>query len=458
MHGTHGSRTAALGSSYHLGPLDHVSAEPIFLAVCFVYVSELSLDRIRIALCRLLDVYPHLSGRLVTDSLGNRVIARLGSGALLQSTSSVARLSDARDDAGRIDITRLPGGGSVLIPSHDRVGQDGGPLLSIKMTTFASNSGTVLGIRAPHSICDATGFFTIVNCLARLYDKTNLSPDWHYDQLSSVRPYFPSIETNYNPVSQYGHTKETSTADAAVATRSIEGRFLHFNNDYLRKVKAAATPAEDYTTTYRALTAHLWQISHRAADYVPLPVTGFPKIDHQGLTIAVNLRTRLPSLPSDTVFNAVLPCSTTLSSEALKARGLRAIAWEINTMLRQNLFVQPTEMESTIQWIHKQENKSQIDFRWDGHFVSTQWTCDMYTTSTLDGVRPDLVCLPFMPGMGDQLLFVLPPPMVRSRRAGAEIVEQGEGLMVLLCLDGEKWKVIDDLDLLSDALIDCDQM
>lgn len=450
VHATDPFRVTALGDRFQLGALDHSPAEPIVLAVCFAYVSQLSLDRLRIALSQTLDTFPHLSGRLTSDSSGDRFIERLGGGALLQSASCQSRLSDARDEAGRIDITKLPGSGMALTPSCDRAKHNGDPVLSIKMTTFAAESGTVLGVRLSHSVCDATGFFAIVAHLSKLYNEMNSSStNPAQSHLPITRPYMPSGTNTKQTVPHYSVKEPDAQAGPTGKPRPIGRRFLHFDNEYLRAVKAAAAPVNDYTSTYRALTAHIWQTAHRAACLSQKSDDGHQQPDELYLTMAVNLRGRLPSLATDSVFNNVLPCSLPLSSDSLVRSDLRSINKEINAALRQDLFAEPAMMDSTIQWIHEQKTKSLIDFRWDA-FVSTQWMCDTYTTSTLDGVRPDLVCLPTDPGMPDSFMIFLPPPTTRQRGSdGNETVVHGQGVMVLLCLEEQKWKIIDDLGMLD---------
>lgn len=463
VHGTDTARVNALGDSLQLGPLDHVSSELVYLAVCFVYVSEISLPRLRIALSRTLDRYPHLTGRFHIDGSGNRSIDCFGAGALLQSAASRMRLSDARDEAGRIDMMKLPGAGSILVPSYVPSREHGDPVLSIKMTVFEGGSGTVLGIRAPHSVCDAAGFFTLVNHLTQAYGASGLS---HRNQASvDALPYAPSTDIPTSTTNAYPlHDEQAPLIHSEGSNAPIEGRFLHFDSAHLQKLKKEAVPAQDTTSKYRALTAHLWQTSQRAAlihrqrhssiDGLnidgPGSRNGARLPDVSGLTIAVNLRNRLPSIPSDMVFNAVLPCSTTMPSELLDKGDLRDVARAINTMLRRDLFVQHAVMESAIDWIHRQHDKTRIGFGWAGHFVSTQWPSDMYQTSAMDGLRPDLICLPFLPGVVDGLLIVLPGPVQRTRQGDIEVVTQNEDLMAALCLEKYTWDIIDELGMLSE--------
>jgi hypothetical protein len=460
VHASDIARVEALGDSLALGPLDHVSSEHVFLAVCFAYISDISYDRLRSALVHVLDRYPHLTGRFHIDSSGNRSIHRFGSGAILQSATTSCRLSEARDEEGRIDITRLPGAGSVLVPSYDGGREDGDPILSIKMTIFAGG-GMVLGVRAPHSVCDASGFFGLVGHLAKAYDAT-LAQEVSHPPIPDIahRPYIPLDESRIPSEQGPSKTKYPILEQLAPPIHSpdpgpeIEGRFLHFDEAYLQKLKEEAKPAHEITSKYRALTAHLWQLSHRSARISRRRrrQSSAPDLEVHpsvGLTIAINMRKRLPTIPPDLIFNAVLPCSTHLSSDNLYSTDLRSVAQEINTMIRQDHFIHHHSISSTIQHIHDCQEKSRIDFGWAGHFVSTQWPGDMYETSAMDGIRPDLVSLPILPGVVDGLLIVLPPPVKRIQRGLEEVVAEGEGLVAVLCLEKHTWDVIDELDLLN---------
>jgi len=455
VHASDIARVKALGDSLALGPLDHVSSEHVFLAVCFAYISDISYDRLRTALVHVLNRYPHLTGRLHIDSSGSRSIHRFGSGAILQRATTSYRLSAARDQEGRIDITRLPGAGSVLVPSYDGGREDGDPILSIKMTFFAGG-GTVLGVRAPHSVCDASGFFSLVGHLAKAYDAT-LAQDISHPPIPDIahRPYIPLDESRIP--SKQGPTRPkypimeqlAPTIPSPDPGPEIEGRFLHFDEAYLQKLKEEAKPAHEITSKYRALTAHLWQLSHRSAQISRRRrrQSSAPDLEVHpsvGLTIAINMRKRLPTIPPDLIFNAVLPCSTHLPSDNLYSSKLRSIAQEINTMIRQDHFIHHHSISSTIQHIHDCQEKSRIDFGWAGHFVSTQWPGDMYETSAMDGIRPDLVSLPILPGVVDGLLIVLPPPLRRVQRGLEEVVTEGEGLVGVLCLEKSTWEIIDE--------------
>ncbi len=79
----------ALQSPFRLGPLNALILPYVPIAVVLVYeqtadVELIPVERLECALTRLLDYYPHLTGRLqVNPSDGAAEIARLGTGAEL---------------------------------------------------------------------------------------------------------------------------------------------------------------------------------------------------------------------------------------------------------------------------------------------------------------------------------------------------------------------------------------
>lgn len=83
----------SLGSPVLLGPLDHVAQKFTPITVVFVYrqaepgIQELiPIDRLRRAQSRLLDYYPHLTGRIVINSKDKTPqIEQLGTGDKLLS-------------------------------------------------------------------------------------------------------------------------------------------------------------------------------------------------------------------------------------------------------------------------------------------------------------------------------------------------------------------------------------
>ncbi|KAG6596047.1 Anthranilate N-benzoyltransferase protein 1 [Phytophthora cinnamomi] len=172
-----------LESPVLLGPLDHVAQNFTPITVVFVYRREggdlVPLDRLRKALSRLLDYYPHLTGRVVMDPNDRTPrIEQLGKGAKLFTAECSQPLAafeavgddDAPSSLPRLIVTNLPDGGNALLPSFDptEAGLTRDPILAVQHTRFACG-GVSIGFCLRHIICDACGFFQLVRDLAELY-------------------------------------------------------------------------------------------------------------------------------------------------------------------------------------------------------------------------------------------------------------------------------------------------
>lgn len=176
-----------LESQFRLGPLDQTVLLYVPIPVVFIYQGSfikeiIQLERLRLALERLLDLYPHLTGRIVLDphtSVPN--IDRFDAGALLVSAECDMPLSafyspstiiapDTFTSSVRLLGTDLPDGGNALLPPFD-ASVDGictNPLLTVQHTHFADGS-VALGVRIPHVVCDGAGFFQLINDMAEIY-------------------------------------------------------------------------------------------------------------------------------------------------------------------------------------------------------------------------------------------------------------------------------------------------
>lgn len=173
---------ARLPSPYPLGPLDQLVAPFIPVAVVFIYRQPpnhppiLPVYKLKDAMGRVLDYYPHLTGRLCIDpESGTHQINNLGSGAELLQAECQSELRDFTthrddDEDGEIQLLKFPRGGNDLLAPYemDLESVSNGPVMTIQHTTFACG-GVSLGIRVLHTISDAGGFFKFVSDLAEIY-------------------------------------------------------------------------------------------------------------------------------------------------------------------------------------------------------------------------------------------------------------------------------------------------
>ncbi|KAL8277711.1 hypothetical protein RQP46_009833 [Phenoliferia psychrophenolica] len=156
-----------LTSPFLLGPLDLV---PSYIPIAVVYVyarpansdSELiSFERLHLALQRLLNYYPHLSGRIqINPNDHTPEISRLGTGAELVAAQCSSPLSafhsTSPSPSPSLSLLDLPRAANDLLPSFDSSpeGVCRKPLLTIQHTSFACG-GVALGVRVRHCLCDA---------------------------------------------------------------------------------------------------------------------------------------------------------------------------------------------------------------------------------------------------------------------------------------------------------------
>ncbi|GMF22579.1 unnamed protein product [Phytophthora lilii] len=131
------------------------------------------------SLRRLLDYYPHLTGRVVMDKKDQTPrIEQLGAGGKLISATCNDPLEayealgedDKPGSSPRLIVTNLPDGGKTLLPPFDptEAGMARDPILAVQHTRFACG-GVSFGFCLRHIICDAAGFFQLMRDLAELY-------------------------------------------------------------------------------------------------------------------------------------------------------------------------------------------------------------------------------------------------------------------------------------------------
>lgn len=431
---TNEDAVAALESPFKLGPINHLVFPFVPIEAVFVYRKPTStsdtelicVPQLKRALSRLLDYYPHLTGRLQFDPEERTPeITRLGTGAELLEAQSSIRLDDITSSgraAGRILIPSLPDCGGGLLPPFDRSieGVCRDPVLAVKHTRFACG-GVSLGIRLHHIVCDAHGYFQLVCDLAEIYRGLRHSSQPDLSTPPEIRSYLrgpnalPPEERRdalkFEPSVFYvdGTRKEDLKAPTpdAEAAPPVLGRILRFTGHDLKALKDLATDpnGDGWVSTFEALSAYLYQTAYRARVQL-LKTRGVPESTaasqiSRGFWASIDARSRL-NLPDHYFPNAVY-CPYTYSPHKLLADGpLWQVAKSLHDLIRS---VEPHQMDMTNRWVAAQPDKSRIrlDYSFsNGSFTVSQWAkFDMYLGVDFDvdengkPIPPVLVPPPF---------------------------------------------------------------
>lgn len=458
-----------LPTQYDLSPLDQLVAPFIPVAVVFIYRQPppgiprspiLPVDRLSAALTKVLDHYPHLTGRLrLHPDSGLHQLDHLGSGAELLEATCSERLDETPQ------LLDLPGEGNDLLAPSDMAIEAvcAGPVCSIQHTRFACG-GVALGIRILHTINDAGGFFKFVADLAETYRR----PDTALRVPPQVEPYLADLSEedkvkarSFKPTLY--HLDDDTAVDGAEANATAApdvpevqydtlapctGRVLRLSGADLSKLKQrAASEDGGWVSTFDVLNAHLHQRVYQARHRLRQNLTSnLPPLSPPDLLSPVDVRGKAPGMLKTYTGNAVFTTyahfdnpADLLSSEPA---ALGRVAASVHAMTRQKGVTDPQEIESTIKWIAAQGDKSKIKngFRFgNASLMLSQWNkVDMYDSATFDeGVRPCLVAPPFTPiSLLDGLGYYLPTPAQGS--------EQDKGdIDVYLSLSDDVWGELD---------------
>lgn len=461
-------------SPMHLGPFDQVVPPFVPIAVVFVYRPEatpsspspspsppnsgselIPIERLHRALARLLDYYPHLTGRVAFNPQDQTPeIDRLGSGAELVSAQCDAPLeafhaaaaapSDDDDDDGaapRLLVLNLPGaGGNALLapfdPSMEGVCRD--PILTVQHTRFACG-GVALGVRLLHMVCDADGFFQFVRDLAELYRAlraadaagtgapvqlrrpphiqsylTDLCERMRPEEREAALAFKPSVfeldeATPPAPAASEAPSAEPplQTAAAPAPAPPITGRVLRFAARELEALKAEANAsasggAQQQLSTFDALSAHLWQCVYRARLRLceSRGMSASAAALHVSRDFLTSVNWRGPSrldLPARYFPNCIFCPFFSLPADRLADAPLASVAAAVHDAVRS---LSRQEALQSLHWIAAQPNKRRVrlGFRFEaGSFLVSQWCkFDMYRGAEFDSL-PTLVSPPFTP-------------------------------------------------------------
>lgn len=456
----------ALPTPFVLGPLDYLVPPFIPIAAIFVYESTadtaelVSFARLHHALARLLDHYPHLTGRLsINPNDHTPEITRLGAGVeLVAATCSEHLATFNPTPSGHLSMLDLPQGGNDLLPPYD-ASPDGvcrDPLLSIQHTTFACGA-VALAVRVRHCLCDAGGFFQLVSDLAELYRGEGADGQSARTGLA-VPPCFRSFMSElcgetiseearrdalaFQPSSMFLEPPSSAAsvhpADLAPAAPTLvvtpaptTGRVLYYSASSLALLKTEATSATpgSWVSTFEAVSAHLYQRVHVARLRLrALSPTNPSSLPLDFLTPA-SLRAFLALAPHYFP-NALSTLSTTLPN--LATASLPSLATAVHELTH----APPVLTSDTARWIAAQPDKSLIRDRFrysEWSLMLSSWAkFDMYAGARFE-TEPSLVGTPFTAiSTLDGLGYLLPD----GRGEG--------GLALYLALKDPVWAVLEE--------------
>jgi hypothetical protein len=407
----HPSSIASLSTPIRLGPLDQVVFPFVPIAVVFVYPhpsTELSeanastkadlipLNRLQRALERVLDYYPHLSGRLqLNENDKSPEIGSLGKGADLLSATCNARLQSFYSASeGRLIVTDLPDGGNSLLAPYNPDFQVicKNPLLTVQHTRFACGS-VALGIRLPHILCDGDGYFQFCRDLAEIYREIRRNEATPLNEIKLqqeplLQPYLGDLyqmtdterkeALEFKPwLFTYSSPSEEATSAQSPPPPLVTGKVLRFSASELQSLKLHATDQtakNSFATTFDALAAHLYQRVYHARKQHAKHSGNTEQEISTAFLAPVNQRgvDRL-NLTNRYFANAVLAVFGSLPTDTLENGPLHTIASHVHNLVRA---VSPEEANKTLRWISAQTDKSRIlpGFRLDQNiFMASQW-------------------------------------------------------------------------------------
>ena len=386
-----------LQAPFLLGPLDQLYhfATPV-TAVWFYEspgTSLVPLERLHKAISRLLDYYPHLTGRLHIDPGTNvRTVDRLGTGVHLLEALCDATLqsfaSRSSKPGGELNIFDFQGYGNALLAPWDLTleGAMQQPLFSIQRTEFA-DSAVAIGMRLSHVVSGAKGFLGLYQDLAEIYRAIDdpaasrgpieLTAPPHIHPFMVEKMQHMDVEEKKKALSEGpgGYPLRDSQSAAAApderkgkdgSQRELNkdpfvGRGLRFSASAIATLKQQAADPNDSSSrvsSFTALTAHLWQRIHRAraAHARTLPEDERSAYSKSIYGTSVDF-TRHFRRPERSFGNTFVSRAVELDSSKLE----QARPWEIAKIIKD--LVRHVSLDETRQlgsWIAAQPKKSDI--------------------------------------------------------------------------------------------------
>lgn len=447
----HSESVRTLDVPFRLGPFDSLVAPFIPVVVLFVYEDkQLQWRRLQRAIECVLDYYPHLTGRLVLHKNGIREIDALGTGAEFVLAESKKRLEDFHGND-RLGLLDLPDAGNALLPplnmAPDAVFTNA--LLTIQHTRFACGS-VALGVRLPHTLCDAVGFFQFVQDLAELYrnEGRGLStPPFiqsFYSELTNISDVEKKQNQQVKPRSLILSYQAPISSEFQSSSAPITGRVMRFSAHELESLKTCATDSsKGWVTTYEALAAHLWQSVYRARmrlhSSALAPNSTSPEELHTDFLTPFNWRPKdRLNLPEKYFGNALSTPCIAPPHNTLAHATLSEVTSLLHDLLREQ---KREEQDLTLRWIMSQPDLTQIQgtFRYgNGGIMISEWSkFNMYDIAFDNDeankpISPILVTTPFTPiSLMDGLGYFLPTK------------EASRSIDVNLALIDPLWSILD---------------
>lgn len=348
-------------------------------------------------------------------------------------------------DTDQLSLMALPRQGNDLLPpfSPSMETLSDHPLLTVQYTRFKCG-GVCLGVRIFHCLCDAEGFFQLVQDIAHHYDAALNETAAAFDlaHVESIQFCEPLMFKSFN-------AGESGLSDSAIDTivypsAVVTGQVLHFSREQLNKIKCkaneGATETSQPISTFVALTSYLYQRLYLARRQLAMR-RGWPSLEVLSSDILTPINWRRAdrlSLPPRYFPNAVLTTIMSLQSDELTEASLPVIARRWNDRLG---CMTPADTRQTLSWITAQPNKRCIvpKFRLQhGGFMISQWSnIPLYEKATFGGVVPVLIAPPFTAiSTIDGLGYILPSSPQPSNGS----------LDIYLALDADLWVVLEQDD------------
>jgi len=438
------SRAPSLPPIFHLGPLDQLGSHTSSTAVVYIYESCLPhlpqpvhFGKLVRSLQYLLDLHPHLTGRLCVNKTSNRrSLHQFGSGVTVVEAECLQTLSSCsvpQEGRPQSCLSELPGDGNDLLVPFDSSFQAvcEGPLLSIQHTRFACGS-VALGFRILHAVADGAAFFRLCKQLGEVYQALNKSSGYLGTELhaSLTRPYLAGIDggmnrdeilaarsfvpANFEIVQDQSKKDTIPKMDHESPLSKVIGKYLYLTAETLKNIKLQArdkSNPETWITTFEALSAYIYQAVHRARLRLRVMDTTMPPISQLDFYTVIDLRSRLsPHLDSDYPFNARLAVLSTCSPD-LTEGGPELLAKKIHRATRTLFLTDPDSLDKTLKWLAVQPNMANVSTGFvhgSGSLLVSQWNkFDLY--STIFETAPVLASTPFTPStLLDGLVYFLP--------------------------------------------------
>lgn len=412
-----------LGSSFHLGVIDMRAFPLINNEVIFVYKKPglgagnfIPAHRLEQAFSRVLDYYPHLTGRFekISAEKGYK-ITQFNKGADFVEAECPLQLDEVAaldKKGGRVVLTNLPEDGLVFMPtvelSFDAFLQR--PVMGIQHTRLGCGS-VVIGLRINHMVCDAAGFFQFARHLAETYRAfsgsviTTGPSKFALCCPPVIKPYLSSrselslqeqkAAAEYKQKSWFceEQQKEGGGNVSAIPPMKSCGRVLRFSADDLTELKnAACDPSgSGWISTFEAICAYLAQTVYKARlrlyqDHGVSEVAAVQEIS-RGFWAPIEVRGSSGlDLAEEYFGNAIFFVYSYMPHELLGTGSLWQVAKYIHELVRS-----PTKEEivQTTRWLLMQADNSRIKPNYEfgkGSFTVTQWSkFKMYSGVELGG-------------------------------------------------------------------------